>query len=262
MKSTDSLRAYTLSVYRHAKDVYSGISLLLAIAAFLTAVAASVVPPQWGLSAEWVERSAGIGGVFLLLCYTRAAFLAWREALDSSPLASSPDVRIEAVSARFEAPMLARFPKGDIGFHVMLDVRNARPEPVDIEDLRVEKLQGASFLGEVDAAIYLYKSWKLSGHIGKKLRLEPSSRRWDLGVWIPTPLVVASEESFAREVANLADFAVTLRFELEYLSGDRRSVLVSSAGSFSQFRNGLLEKWRQSAPDLWEIAGSAADQRH
>lgn len=240
LDSRTSLWVYVRSVVRHAIQVYSAISLVLGLTVVL-------LSPWWG-----GKITAGAGAILLLVCYSRAAFLAWRDAVHAVP--AQPPVGIAVKSTRFVVPMLARVPKGRIGFEVYLEIRNPGQEPVFIEDVLVHKWGVCARFLAAAGQVVLFRSYSLSGGIGRHFKLEPQDRYDNLGVWIEAPIQISSEEEFAREIGRLSAFSLTLRFELDYLGAGRRSIDVEATGSFEDFRREIIEKWRQSAPDLLAIA--------
>ena len=242
-RSDANRRRFLGSVAKHAVNVYSGLSWMLALLALL---------PYWtGKSLVFLATALAVLSLF------PAFYRSWKEVVLQLPQVGALDIASHSVAVN--APVENRIPEATSHLDIRLEVRNPSGAAVLLSNsVTCEKWGVDHRLFRSPTSVKLYGRDD-SGRWGERreaIRFDPEDRRTDLACFVELRPETGDDLEFARALMQQQEWSVTLRFDFETLDRQQASCYVEARFLLDVFKHTVIAAWRRRGhADLLTAAG-------
>jgi len=241
---------YSKHVFSQWRCGYGLMTFGLAVVAISSSAGKELVLPAWA----WVS--------ILILSLYMGTFSVYKRVVEQLPRAA--DLTIESKSAVFSVRTWSGgVPNSPVQFWITLDLINRGQEPATLNKLNVTEFNmNTSLLGDRPLRIRLNKPNE--PHAGTDICLPyvvPSGHREpNIKFEIQVEFDVQGPMELAERLNELQSFKIELQYGYEDMRRSSHDGSIDISGSFADFKNEVIESWKQNGKSDLVLAAWSDDQ--
>ncbi len=250
---------YIQKLIKHASNIFSVISLLVALVAVLVAFLSKTPIAELIKILMPPDFFAGFSLVGACFSIIGAGYSAWKEAVEQLPKAA--DLMIKSRSVSFGSKRSrSGIPISPLRFLIKLDLINRGQETALLTELNVIDFKmNTELLGNKPHTDKLYQTDLPHGRKPIQLPYPISGQKWEHEIEYEIEVELHEQEpsEFAKRLNELQNYEIDIRYIYEDMGGSSHSASIPIRESFEKFRKQMKQNWKQNKQ--YELFAEAED---